>query len=286
MGMTSDSAETQPHPDLSGLVQKYTGSAVSGFTPGLHIGAPNPSLLLVLTLRDHPVTLATTHHGNNGSTVFSSVLAGLQLSPVLISHEASSHALTIHFTPSGVRSLLGIPATELVGQAVPADAVLGRSVEGLRQRVEMADDWIARFRLVDAFLRRRLPDRRQPGALAVTAWVAITTSQGRRPVASLARDLRCSPRTLHATVKAEIGFGPKALARVVRFSTARAHVHQRLLGGEREPTLAQLAADCGYADETHLIHEWSSFNGTTPMSWRTHDEFAFHQAHPRWTVRF
>ena len=109
MEMVSDSAEAQPHPELSGLVQKYVASALSGFAPGLHMGAPSPPLPLILTLRDHPVTVATTHHGNNAAKEFSSVLAGLQLSPVLIAHAASSHTLTIYFTPSGGALPAGCP---------------------------------------------------------------------------------------------------------------------------------------------------------------------------------
>lgn len=279
MGMSSCSAEAQPHPSLSGLVQNYTGSALAGFVPGVHHGAPSPGLSLILTLRDHPVTLTPTHHGNRGSTTFSGVVAGLQLSPVLIAHEASSHTLTVQLTPAGTLCLLGVPAVELVGQTVSADAVLGASVEGLRHRVEMADDWPTRFRLVDAYLRHRLPDRRRPGGLPDAAWERIIASEGRRTMTSVAEHLRCSPRSLHATVKAEFGIGPKALARIVRFTSARSLLHQRLLSNHREPTLAWIAGHCGYADETHLINDWSVFNGTTPMSWRTRDEFAFHQAH-------
>lgn len=276
MGMSSCSAEAQPHPSLSGLVQDYTGSSLSGFTPGVHIGSPSPALLLILTLRDHPVTLAPTHHGNRGPATFSGVVAGLQLSPVLIAHAASSHTMAVQLTPSGARCLLGVSACELVGQTVSAEAVLGASIEGLRHQVETVDDWPTRFRLVDAYLRRRLPDRRHDGGLADAAWECIITTGGRRTIASVAEHLRCSPRTLHAVVKAEFGIGPKALARMVRFTTARGLIHQRLLSNHREPTLAQIAAYCGYADETHLIRDWSNFNGTTPMSWRNRDEFAFH----------
>jgi AraC-like DNA-binding protein len=275
MGMSSCSAEAHPHPSLSGLVQKYTGSALSGFTPGLHIGAPSPTLPLILTLRDHPVTLTTTHHGTETMNRFSGFVAGLQLSPVLIAHEASSHTLTIHLTPAGVRCLLDVPAVELVGQAVSATAVLGPSAQELRSRLELLDDWPTMFGLVDTFLRRRLPDRRRHGGLAVVAWETITMTRGRRTVASVAEHLRCSPRTLHASLKAEVGIGPKALARMVRFASARSIVHQRLLSQHTEPTLAQIAADCGYADEAHLIRDWSTFNRTSPARWRTHDEFAF-----------
>ncbi len=133
--------------------------------------------------------------------------------------------------------------------------------------------------LIDAYLRRRLPDRRRPGGLPDAAWERIIASEGRHTMASIAKHLRCSPRTLHATVKAEFGIGPKVLARMVRFTAARGFVHERLLSNQWEPTLAWIANSCGYADETHLINEWSAFSGTTPMSWRTRDEFAFHQAH-------
>lgn len=80
-------------------------------------------------------------------------------------------------------------------------------------------------------------------------------------------------------MRAEVGIGAKALARIVRFTSAQVLVHQRLVSDQRAPTLAQIAARCGYANETHLIHDWSAFNGTTPMAWRARDEFAFHRAH-------
>lgn len=143
--MSSCSAEAQPHPSLSGLVQNYTGSALAGFAPGVHVGVPSPGLSLILTLRDHPVTLAPSRQGTPGSTTFSGVVAGLQLSPVLITHGASSHTLTVQLTPAGARCLLGVPAVALVGQTVSADAVLGASFEGLRHRVEMVDAWPTRF---------------------------------------------------------------------------------------------------------------------------------------------
>jgi AraC-like DNA-binding protein len=279
--MWSSSAESDPHPALTGLVQKYSGSALSGFSTGLHIGTPGLTLPLILTLRDHPVTLATTtpRNGDGKYQQHSSVVAGLQVSPTLIAHGATSHTLTVHLTPSGSRRLLGLPAMELTGRAVAAEDILGSSVEDLRQRLELSDDWPTRFELVDAYLRARVRDENIHHGLAGAAWESIIGSQGRRNVTAVAEHLRCSRRTLYTALTSEVGLSPKVLARIVRFNTARPLLHERLLRHQPTPTLAQIAAQCGYADEAHLIREWSSFTRTTPTTWRSHDEFAFHQAH-------
>jgi AraC-like DNA-binding protein len=56
-------------------------------------------------------------------------------------------------------------------------------------------------------------------------------------------------------------------------------VHGRLLNRSPEPKLATIAAECGYADEAHLIRDWKAFAGSTPTRWREHDDLAFHEAH-------
>jgi AraC-like DNA-binding protein len=57
----------------------------------------------------------------------------------------------------------------------------------------------------------------------------------------------------------EIGLTPKAAARVIRFDRAC-----RLL--PRHSGVA-VAAECGYADQAHLIREFVSFTGPSPTRW-------------------
>jgi AraC-like DNA-binding protein len=55
--------------------------------------------------------------------------------------------------------------------------------------------------------------------------------------------------------------GAKDLARVTRFQLARS-----MLVSARTP-LVRIAADCGYADQSHLTAEWREFAGCTPGQW-------------------
>ena len=62
-------------------------------------------------------------------------------------------------------------------------------------------------------------------------------------------------------MRAEIGVGAKDLARLARFARSR-----RLIG-RQDRSLAEVAADAGYADQSHLTTEWREFAGCSPGRW-------------------
>lgn len=62
----------------------------------------------------------------------------------------------------------------------------------------------------------------------------------------------------------EFGLSPKQFARIRRFARA---LHKRA----RNPALdgAALAAQCGYVDQAHMIHDFQEFAGSPPAAlWR------------------
>lgn len=274
--MSSDSADSLPHPLLNGLVESYSGSVLTGYPPGIHVGTPGLVLPLILTLRDHRVRHADQAGLEPQS--FTSMVAGLHTAPALIHHDGSSASITVHLTLSGVHQLLDLPARALVGSVVPAAEVLGASIDGLREQLEQVDSWTERFAMIDDYLIRRLP-RRPEGGIATAAWQLIQAGQGLVRVSTVADELGCSRRTLHSALHREAGMGPKTLSRIARFTSARTLVHERLIRQQRTPTLADVAAECGYYDESHLIRDWTAFTGTTPADWRSRDELAFFEVH-------
>ena len=77
----------------------------------------------------------------------------------------------------------------------------------------------------------------------------------------LARTVQLSPRQLRTLMVAETGLSPKQLCRQFRFDSVIA----RLADGDR--TLAQIAVQCGYADQAHLTREFRQMTGCTPTQW-------------------
>jgi transcriptional regulator GlxA family with amidase domain len=60
-----------------------------------------------------------------------------------------------------------------------------------------------------------------------------------------------------------VGTGPKALARILRFQNSL-RLRAAFAGGRTD--WVRVAVDCGYADQSHLIHDYAAFAGETPVS--------------------
>ena len=76
----------------------------------------------------------------------------------------------------------------------------------------------------------------------------------------LAAALGISERQLRRRFHAAVGFGPKTLARILRFQRMLSLVRQR--ASRRD--LARLALDAGYADQAHMTAECTRLAGLPP----------------------
>lgn len=146
-------------------------------------------------------------------------------------------------------TLLGVPADELLDRTPNLEELWpSRQVRVLTERVEV-DPVAALEAWVVKRAARCVQDPLGPRVLAMA--VAGT------PMAVMADRLCINPRHLYRRCLPAFGYGPRRLARVLRF--------QRALGEiRRGAPLAQVAAACGYADQAHLSREVRSLAGTTP----------------------
>jgi AraC-like DNA-binding protein len=169
--------------------------------------------------------------------------------PDTVAHEARGGAtyVGVRFHPGWAPALLGVPAEELRDARPPLDGFwpaplvrrLGamtaeRPVEGLV-----------------AAVRERLHRHGPPDRLVLA--VAGELRAG-RPVAATAARTGLSARQLQRRSVAAFGYGPKTLARVLRFDRAVALARAGV-------PYARLAADAGYADQAHLAREVRALAG-------------------------
>ncbi|WP_119273754.1 helix-turn-helix domain-containing protein [Taklimakanibacter deserti] len=119
--------------------------------------------------------------------------------------------------------------------------------------------------LVDLFRRRGLTGNR----IARRAVDIISRPRGRISVDAVATALGCSTRHLHREMIADLGMGPKTVARIARLRRAIT-----LLDAGHE-TLAATAADAGYADQAHMTREFSLLRMPSPARWRQWRESDF-----------
>jgi AraC-like DNA-binding protein len=193
----------------------------------------------------------------NGRELF---VAGPDTGPVLMrSAAAPAQHAGVRFRPGMAPALLGLPASELRDQRVAFAAIRGPSAaRTLTERLALAPSVQHAAAELEGALVGGLAGQGDP--LVTNAVRAIARVPSLR-VADLADQLGVTERTLHRRVLAAVGYGPKVLARVVRF--------RRFLAVARSERvdaigLAGLAGVAGYADQAHLTRECQVLAGLTP----------------------
>jgi AraC-like DNA-binding protein len=167
--------------------------------------------------------------------------------------------LGVSFRAEGAYAVTASEQEPLAEQVVSLADLAGDGVLALRQRLLETVDLFERFALVEAWLLERAARGRD--AHAATRWAVDRIAQcaGRVRIEELARSSGYSRKHLATLFRREVGLTPKALARVHRFHAALAS-----LRAGRGVGWAELAADCGYYDQSHLIRDFRAFSGCTP----------------------
>lgn len=190
---------------------------------------------------------------------FASFAAGIHAGPVVIDSFGQSCCIQVNFTPLGARRFFGMPMSELADRMVPFDELLGTAGHRLRERLGDETDWHQRLDLAESFIIERLAKTAPASSEIGWALGEIMASGGRSRIATLASEIGWSRKHLAARFADQVGVGPKTIARIARFNRAS--------GLSKEPNRAgwaDLAAECGYADQAHLVREFRDLAGTTP----------------------
>lgn len=165
-----------------------------------------------------------------------------------------SQVLGARFDPGAARAWLGLPLSEIVGSAVPLDALLGARARRMEDRLNDNADADARQKLFAQELAT------QPFAASLrhlpAAKLFAQVRAGGIDVSTLASNLQLSTRSLRRLCHEQFGYGPKMLERILRLqrwlAVARARPHEGL---------ADLALESGYADQSHLSREVRALTG-------------------------
>lgn len=149
------------------------------------------------------------------------------------------------------------------GGAVSASAAAGPDdTADAADAVLRPDDEHARVAALDAFLLRHGPAP-DPGAdLAMELADRIRADRTIRRVGDLAREAGLSVRALQRLFAAYVGVGPKWV--VLRY-----RIHEALERAESAAAVdwADLAAGLGYADQAHLVRDFTATVGVPPTAY-------------------
>ncbi|WP_329613013.1 helix-turn-helix domain-containing protein [Streptomyces brevispora] len=165
----------------------------------------------------------------------------------------------VRLSPVIARAVLGASPAELDGSFVSLGDMWGREASRIREQLGDVSSWQDRFALTDALLARRYEAGPPVDPEVAWAWQRIVGSRGLARVDGLAAEVGWSRKRLWSRFRSQLGVQPKRAMKLVRFD----HAAHRLVAGDRA---ARVAADAGYADQSHLHRDVMAFTGETPAT--------------------
>lgn len=179
---------------------------------------------------------------------------------VLDTAEESS-VIGVHFKIGGAFPFFGAPAHELHNVRTSLDSLWGAGAAVIIEQVLAASTPDEKFDALEAALLRaaRSFERHPAVAFAVQS---LSTSSAAPGIGAVASALGMCERRFRDRFQSEVGMAPKLFARVQRFQAVIGAVHAL-----EEVDWAKIAADCGYFDQAHFIHDFRAFSGFAPTEY-------------------
>jgi AraC-like DNA-binding protein len=255
-GGSRESVDGVPGVAVRGRVRAYLGYQQDTPVPARRRESPAAELVVIVSRADGFRAQATP--GADGLSAYSSFVAGLHDRPTWTEHRGRQFGVQIRLDPLAAFSVFGVPMHELGNRIVELSDLIGTDAERWAEQIGEVEPWPARFDVLDRLLADRMAVGPSPSPEVAWAWRTMRRAGGAVRVTDLAAGVGRSHRYLIALFREQIGTTPKIAARVLRYERAA-----RLLarGGV---SLAQVAAGCGYADQSHLTREFTTFAGMTP----------------------
>jgi AraC-like DNA-binding protein len=222
---------------------------------------PDGSAVLIFNLGkplqvEHPV--GVTQSFGEGQGFFS----GASTTYVVTETDGAQTGAQIKFSLHGARLFLGRPLGEFGDALVEPSEVLGRVSIELEERIAGVRSEADRVRLLAQVVEQRLHSN-----VAIAPGLAFAFKRLDRAnvrIGDIAREIGMGRERFSKAFRHEFGLPPKTFARVRRFARS-------LRARELEPSIdgACLAAQCGYVDQAHMIHDFQEFAGGAPSAiWR------------------
>lgn len=202
--------------------------------------------------------------GSPGKRLPQVYVGGPLTRPIVSRNSTEGQVLMLMLLPDAVQALTGLNPADWLNRCEPLHTALGVDWQSLSDAVLNAADDEARVQLIEDFLLPRWQAARRgrdaPGLLRLKDW---TRSLALRAATSgVGRSLRQSERR----IKGWTGLPMRELRGLGRAEQA---FFRTLEQGDERVSWADVAADVGYADQSHLCRETRRLTGFSPAELRS-----------------
>lgn len=191
-------------------------------------------------------------------TLYACTITGPRTERSILSLGNNHLMIKIGFQPGALHRMLGQPMQAMLQKDYDGEAVFGSPVKHIVEALANAVDFDVMKNIADEFMFSLLTKIKKPFSIDYII-PEIIKHGGTIKIDDLVRKACISNRQFERAFKDRMGVSPKFYSRLVRFGKA-------WLLKENSPnmTWTQVAHECNYFDQMHLIRDFKVFADTNP----------------------
>ena len=174
--------------------------------------------------------------------------------------------IVVVFQPFTLKAFLNLPISLLHNQEVSGYDLENKHLKRLAAQVLDCENTSLCISVIEQWLLSQIADvltlKTEYNIKRIAATIQQLFAMPIIPVIELASIACLSKKQFERLFKELVGTNPKEYARIVRFQKSLKLLQHYSDGANQ----AQLACQCGYADQSHFIREFKQFSGYTPLS--------------------
>lgn len=169
--------------------------------------------------------------------------------------------LGVYLYPQTIPLLFNVPANKLSDFNLDTVSLFGKEGSALEDNVMCAGTHQVRIKLISDFLRKKLiQPQKKSSYLSATIRQAIAS--GTMPsVGEMANSCNLSVRQIERDFQSLSGFSPRLFSKLTRFRALMENFPCKT------NSMADLAYEFNYYDQSHFINDFKRFTGLSPMQY-------------------
>jgi AraC-like DNA-binding protein len=225
---------------------------------------PDGAIELIIDLDPQPKSIFADETSAAFRTVSKGWISGERTRYIVIGAAANQSMVGIRFRPGGAYPFFHFPISELSESVTELELIWGSLVDEIRDQLLEIKSPDERLLRLEAFLLGQARRSLEANRLITFAVHQLQHSPQFLAIRDLASTIGITQKHLISQFEKVVGLRPKSFARVCKFQKV-----VNLIEQQDQIEWAAMAADCGYYDQAHFIHEFQAFSGLNPSTYVT-----------------
>ena len=198
--------------------------------------------------------------GDEGNTFASGVFGQAQKFRQFKTN-SNFHLFGVYLYPYSIKLLFNLPSYHLCNEKIDSETLWGLQGKMLEEQIMLADTDDQRVVLASNFFLDRIKVVANHYRAFAHRVKSVVDNNSILSIPSFAHDCNLSRRQFERKFNEFSGLSPKDFFKIGRFKNALKAIDQR------SKSLAQIAMDAGYYDQSHFNNEFKKFSGYSPKEY-------------------